>query len=152
MSRRLEDGLLVFLLGGLILLPVSQVVLRNLGLGGFYWGDSAVRIIVLWVAMLGALIASREDNHIRIDLLSRFLSSFSSGLSVTTLQRMNYLFTCFILAMFAYASFQFVYYEYVDGAIAFGLVPAWICELIIPLASGLMAMRYFAYSFRGLPQ
>ena len=152
MLRRLEDGLLVFLLGGLILLPVSQVVLRNLGLGGFYWGDSAVRIIVLWVAMLGALIASREDNHIRIDLLSRFLSSFSSGLSVTTLQRMNYLFTCFILTMFAYASFQFVYYEYVDGAIAFGLVPAWICELIIPLASGLMAVRYFVYSFRGLPQ
>ena len=54
--------------------------------------------------------------------------------------------------MFAYASFQFVYYEYVDGAIAFGLVPAWICELIIPLASGLMAVRYFVYSFRGLPQ
>ena len=98
------------------------MVLRNLGLGGFYWGDSAVRIIVLWVAMLGALIASREDNHIRIDLLSRFLSSFSSELLVTTLRRMNYLFTCFILATFAYASFQFVYYEYEDGAIAFGLV------------------------------
>ena len=65
---------------------------------------------------------------------------------------MNNLFTGVILVKFANASFQFVYYEYVDGAIAFGLVPAWICELIIPLASGLMAVRYFVYSFRGLPQ
>ena len=134
------------------MLPVAQVVLRNLGLGGFYWGDSAVRVIVLWIAMLGALIASREDNHIRIDLLSRLFSKSSLGFSATTFQRANYLFTCFILVMFAYASLQFVYYEYVDGAIAFGLVPAWICELIIPLASGLMSIRYFVYFFRGLPQ
>ena len=41
--------------------------------GGVYWGDSAVRVMVLWVTMLGAMVASRDDSHIRIDLVGRFL-------------------------------------------------------------------------------
>ena len=69
-----EEALLALLLTAMILLSASQVVLRNFFDSGLYWGDSAVRVVVLWVAMLGAMIASRRNEHIRIDIASRFVS------------------------------------------------------------------------------
>ena len=32
-----------------------------------------IRILVLWVGLVGAMVASREDDHIHIDLLERYL-------------------------------------------------------------------------------
>ena len=57
--------------------------------------------------------------------------------------RLTRLFTCLMLVLFTWGSGQFVYYEYVDNAIAFGDVPAWICEIIMPIGGGVMALRYF---------
>ena len=34
--------------------------------------------------------------------------------------------------------------EYQGGAIAFADVPAWVCELILPLGFGVMGLRYLA--------
>ena len=63
----------MLLLLGMIGMAAGQVLLRNFFDGGVYWGDSAVRVMVLWVTMLGAMVASRDDSHIRIDLVGRFL-------------------------------------------------------------------------------
>ena len=68
--------LLALLLTSMIGIAAFQVVLRNFFDSGLYWGDSAVRVMVLWVAMLGAMVASRKDEHIRIDLVARFASDF----------------------------------------------------------------------------
>ena len=73
MLRRIEDSTLVLLLMTMIGVAASQVVLRNFFDAGLYWGDSLVRVTVLWVALVGAMIASRDDSHIRIDLLSRLI-------------------------------------------------------------------------------
>ena len=73
MLRRIEDGILVMLLMTMIGVAASQVVLRNFFDAGLYWGDSLVRVTVLWVALVGAMVASRDDSHIRIDLLSRLI-------------------------------------------------------------------------------
>jgi TRAP-type C4-dicarboxylate transport system permease small subunit len=98
--------------------------------------------MVLWVTMLGAMVASRDDSHIRIDLVGRFLQDLKKPLLESSVARINYGFTCFVLALFCWASGQFVYYEYVDQSIAFAKVPAWICEMVMPLGSGIMALRY----------
>jgi TRAP-type C4-dicarboxylate transport system permease small subunit len=37
---------------------------------------------------------------------------------------------------------RFVLFEREDQAIAFASVPAWMCELIIPVAFGIMALRF----------
>jgi TRAP-type C4-dicarboxylate transport system permease small subunit len=58
------------------------------------------------------------------------------------------LFTCVVLGLFTWGSGQFVYYEYVDNAIAFGGVPAWICEIIMPIGGGVMALRYLLLTFK----
>ena len=71
---RVEDGALLLLVSMLVLLCCSQIAARNLGIDGLVWTENAIRMNVLWLAMFGALRASREQNHIRIDLLSHHAS------------------------------------------------------------------------------
>jgi TRAP-type C4-dicarboxylate transport system permease small subunit len=57
----------------MISLAFAQIVLRNGFDGGIVWADSLLRIMVLWIALIGAVVASRDQRHINIDLISRFL-------------------------------------------------------------------------------
>lgn len=136
--RRLEDLLLALLLSGMIGMAAAQVILRNLFDSGILWGDSAVRVLVLWVAMIGAMVASRQDEHIRIDIAGRYIT----GRLRPHLSRIVNLFTCAVLALFAWSSWQFVQFEIEDQTIAFANVPAWMCEIIMPVGAGIMALRY----------
>ena len=136
--HRIEDGILVLLLTTMIGVAASQVILRNFFDAGFFWGDSLVRVAVLWVALVGAMVASRDDSHIRIDLVGRMVKAEHKN----WLERLTRLFTCAVLVLFTWGSGQFVYYEYVDNAIAFASVPAWMCEIIMPVGGAVMALRY----------
>lgn len=133
-----EDSLLALLLTSMIAVAALQVIMRNLMDSGLYWGDSAVRVMVLWVAMLGAMVASRSDSHIRIDLLNHFLPVPVRRHA----RRVVNLFTLVILLLFTWSSAVFVGYEYEDQTIAFGNVPAWWCEVIMPIGAGVMSLRY----------
>ncbi len=72
--HRLEDSLLVILLTTLILLASTQIFLRNLFDTGLVWIDPLLRVMVLWLGLLGAAVAAREHKHIQIDILTRLLS------------------------------------------------------------------------------
>ena len=134
----IESGLLALLLTSMIGVAALQVIMRNFMDSGLYWGDSAVRVMVLWVAMLGAMVASRNDEHIRIDLVNHFLPDHVKRHT----RRIINLFTCAILVLFTWSSAVFVGYEYEDQTIAFGQVPAWVCEIIMPIGAGVMSLRY----------
>jgi TRAP-type C4-dicarboxylate transport system permease small subunit len=142
--RRLEDGILVSLLILMIGMAAGQVVLRNFFDSGLYWSDSLVRVAVLWVALVGAMVASRDDSHIRIDLVSRLVSPAYKH----WVERLTRLFTFIVLFLFTWGSGNFVYYEYVDEAIAFGDVPAWMLEVIMPVGGGVMAVRYLLLAIK----
>ena len=145
--RRIEDGLLALLLTAMISVAAAQVIMRNLFDSGLFWGDSAVRVMVLWVAMIGAMVASRKDEHIRIDIAGRYLPvKYRRHVA-----RMVNLFTFIILATFTWYSLQFVQYEFEDQTIAFGQVPAWICEAIMPFAAAVMALRYLIHTVNPQP-
>ncbi|GIS19200.1 MAG: hypothetical protein CM15mP120_11160 [Pseudomonadota bacterium] len=88
-----------------------------------YWGDSAVRVMVLWVTMLGAMVASRDDSHIRIDLVGRFLKDLEKPLLEATVARINYGFTCVVLGSFV-GQWALCLLRIFDGSIAFAKVPA----------------------------
>ncbi len=136
--RFIESGLLVVLLSSMILLAAYQVIARNFFDTGLLWGDALVRVLVLWVTFIGATIASRNDEHIRIDLLTRFTGERSS----LWLDRFRSLFTAFIAGVFTWYSYQFVKLDYEDGIIAFASVPAWVCELVMPVGAALICLRY----------
>lgn len=135
---RLEESLLVIILLSTIIFAVTQIFLRNFFHSGLPWGDSLVRILVLWLGLIGAMIASRNHRHIKIDILSRYLSPanqlwlrrFTDSVTATV---------CFIVAWYA---FVFVRIEYQDGMHAFENVPVWLTEAIIPFGFFIMAIRY----------
>jgi TRAP-type C4-dicarboxylate transport system permease small subunit len=139
--RGIESGLLVLLLAGMIALAAWQVLARLFFDSGLNWGDAFVRVLVLWIAMLGAMIAARTDDHIRIDLLAKVLSPGAQRIA----RRLSALITAVVLALFTWASLGFVLTEYEDGAIAFASVPAWMCESIMPFAAAVMCLRYLSH-------
>jgi len=141
--KSLESGLLVVILSAMILLAGYQVVARNFFDSGLLWGDSLVRVLVLWLTFIGATIASRKDEHIRIDLLGRLFSDSWQK----HMRRFSSLFTCLIAGVFAWYSLQFVMLDYADGIVAFAGVPAWLCESVMPIGAGIISLRYLLHVF-----
>ncbi len=146
--QRIEDYILVSLLLVMITMAVFQIFLRNFFDSGIVWGDSLVRVLVLWIGLFGAMVASRTDNHISIDILSRYLPSQIK--KFTTL--FTHLFTTVVTALMAWFSLSFVQMEMNDKLIAFANVPAWVCESIIPIAFVVICIRYTLFSINSLVQ
>ena len=138
-----ETFLLMFFLLTAILLASSQIILRNFFDSGIFWADSALRILVLWIGMIGAMFASRNKKHIRIDVLSHYLPAKLQN----NIWRITELITAVVCAIVAYYSIEFIQFEYEDAQIAFANVPVWLCETIIPVAFIIMSLRYLCYSF-----
>ena len=118
--------------------------MRNLGINGFLWAESASRILVLWLAMFGAMRASRLQNHIAIDLLSHY----SKGWFLQTSHFFISIGSAIVCALVAYYSLKFIRIEYEDGATAFLNVPVWFCEAIIPFSLSIITLRFIFHSLR----
>ena len=135
--HRIEDGVLALLLGAMILLAPAQIVLRNLADTSLPWGDPLLRVLVLWVGLLGALAASRSDRHIRMDVLSRVLP----GRARVSARVATGLFTAAIAATVAWHGTVFVASELEFGSVAFGSVPVWMCQVVVPFSFAMIALR-----------
>lgn len=133
-----ETLLLVFLLLSLILIAVTQIVMRNVLGGGLLWADAYTRISVLWIAMIGAMVAARQRKHIAIDVLVRGLS----GRWKKRLERCTDGLTSLVCFAASWFSLDFVRQESGYGETAFGTIPTWWCETIIPFAFAVIALRY----------
>lgn len=142
LTRLLEDGVLVVLLATMIGLAISQILLRNLFGGGLAWADPLLRILVLWVGLAGAMVATREDRHIAIDALTRWLSPRMQLLARVIVD----VFTALVCALIAWHAARFVYMDYEAQTIAFAAVPSWVCELILPIGFGVIALRYCVFA------
>lgn len=141
--HKIESGLLAVILFVLIVLAAWQVLARNFFDGGLLWGDGFVRVAVLWVTLIGAMVASRTDDHIRMDVVTRYLPA---ALQQVT-RRLTALFTAAVCGVFAWYALAFVREEMEYGAMAFGEVPAWACALVMPIGFGVMALRYVLHAF-----
>ncbi len=145
-GRHLEDAFLVLLFCLLLALAALQIVQRNLFAAGFVWSDELLRILVLWLGLFGAVAASRDDNHINIDILSRWLPG-RPGLATRVLVD---LFTAGLCGLLAWHGGRFVGSEREFATTLLDGVPAWLFEAAIPLAFGLIAWRYSVFLIRDL--
>lgn len=137
----IEDSTLVAALFILILLSSSQIVLRNFFATSLLWGDAAARYLILWISLLGAMAATRDNNHITIDIISRFVSPrWNSFVRVITDSA-----TMIITGILTYASVIFIKGELAAGTKAFGYIPAWIAGLIFPVAFFVITVRFAVY-------
>ena len=129
--------MLVILLAAMVAIAAAEIALRNIWGSGLAWSDPLLRVLVLWVGLMGAVAATRDRRHITIDVLSRYLPSPAK----TIVRMASGLFTSCVCAVIAYHGARFVYLDMEAGTRAFAAVPAWVCEIIIPLGFGLMALR-----------
>jgi len=135
---RLETVLVTILLTSMILMAFFQIVLRNFFATGIDWGDALVRYLVVWVAFIGAAIATKEGKHISIDILSRWLSG-TGRLAVDALSCFCSAVVCGLLTA---AAVKFIRFEALMGGSAFLNLPVWVPELIVPVTFGLMTLRF----------
>lgn len=138
----LEDSALVSLIVTLVFLSLTQIILRNIGVAGFMWAETANRIIVLWLAFFGAMRASRLQNHIAIDLLSHYANLPTQKI----IHFIVYMGCSVVCAIAAYYCWDFVLEEYESGMNAFLFVPVWVSEIIIPFGLSVIAVRFLIQS------
>lgn len=135
-----ESAILVLTLLVMLGLAVAQIVLRNFLDTGLMWGDALLRVMVLWIGMIGAIAASRDDRQITVDVLSRFMGEARQRWA----RLVTDLFTAGVSGLLAWHAGRLVLEERGSGMTAFASVPVWVCELILPVAFALIAVRYAA--------
>ncbi len=137
---QIEAILLVSTFLFILLIAVLQIVLRNFFDMGIIWADTFLRIAVLWLGMMGALFASRNNKHINMNLGLKYLS----GKRLRYVKAIVHLFTALICFVVAWYGVNLVLMEYEDAGIAFASIPIWVSVSIIPIGFTIMALRYFS--------
>jgi TRAP-type C4-dicarboxylate transport system permease small subunit len=146
--HRIENGLLAILVLALVGLAGTQIVLRVFFETGLVWADSFSRSLVLWTGMLGALAAVRDDKHIALDVLQRFLPPRAQRIArFATLG-----FAALLCAAMAWYGMGLVAIDYAEGLQSGGgsvasALRACFAESILPFAFGLMALRFALRAF-----
>ncbi len=141
---RLVTTVLVFLFSIMMGLAVVQVFLRYFFNGGILWGDIAARSLVIWVGFLGAVLATKENKHFHIDVLTRFLKerhqlwflSFSNLVAASV---------CFFLGQ---ASITFLGLD--SQSTTFLNIPVVVVEVIVPAGFFLMMIQFALRMFINL--
>ena len=133
-----ENALLVLMLAAMVLLAASQIVLRNFMGMSVAGADQALRLLVLWVAFMGAVAASREGKHIHVDAVARWLPARARA----WVGAVTDFFTLVMCVLLAWQSVRYLLNSHATGEIAFGALPVWVAGSILPLAFSLIALRY----------
>ena len=134
----------------MVLLAAAQIVLRNLFSYSLFWGDDILQLALLWLVMGGALVAARNGEHIRINVLVRFVPGKIRPLVYAA----THAFTAIICLLLTLQSIQLVRSSIEYGDTLIGDMPAWIAQLIMPIGFGLLAVHFAVRSvvqlFHGL--
>ena len=134
----LETTVLVSMLTAMMLVAVSQIVMREVFGSGLGWADELVRLMVLWLALVGSIAACRENRHIRIDALSQVLPD----LAVNVFRVLVDIFAAVVCGIIAFQAWRYLQIEIEDGETVLGDIPAWIAHLVMPAAFALISYRF----------
>ena len=137
-GRLAENAVLVLLLGSLILLAVGQIVLREIFETGFFRADELIKLLVLWLAMVGSIAATRDNRHIRIDALSHLLPDKA----VTAIRLFVDVFAAIVCGVIAWQAWRYLQLEIEFEDTVLINVPAWIAHAVVPGAFVLMSYRF----------
>lgn len=150
---RLENFILLASLLTLLLFAFLQVVLRNFFESGIHWADVFNRLLVLWVGIFAATIAAKENRHLSLEVLTKFLPDRYKPLVSLAVNA----FVMIVGALLAHASYLFfqdqLMYEASD--LLFEGVPKAYFSIIFPIGFALISWRYFVkileviYEFAG---
>ncbi|MDX1480748.1 MAG: TRAP transporter small permease [Woeseiaceae bacterium] len=139
-----ENAVLVGLFTALMVLAVAQIVLRIGFDSGFIWNDELQKLIVLWITLVASIAASRNDRHLRIDLLSHFVPERYSRWPRAIVDS----FAAAVCAVLAWHSYRYLELtrEFGDTLVTGIDMPAWWAYSILPIGFGIMSYRFLVAS------
>lgn len=140
--HKFEDLLLAAVLSVMLLLAITDITMRLVTGGSLIWIPPVLQILVLWLGLLGALLASRSQEHIAIDVISRFVGPLGKKICGIS----GSLFAALVCSLVAYFSIEFIQQSIEYDDIAFAQVPAWPLQIIIPFTFSLMALRFLIHA------
>jgi C4-dicarboxylate transporter DctM subunit len=134
--RHLEHALLIGALLGAAFLPLADTLGRPFGFA-VPAGAEYLKQLVLWLAFLGGLVATRERRHLSLSTVELF---------PVRIRRLGRLLAAAVAAatvgILTYASVVLVLANREEGRELMGGIPVWILELVMPVSLGLMALRF----------
>ena len=144
--NKLEEVLLIFLLVLMVFLAFLPILFRNVIATGLIWIDPLLRHLVLWVALLGASLATRQERHIKIDLLSNYLPAAGQRVVQGGLDLLAAL-VCLSLVV---PGIDFVRDEAQSGKFLILGIPLWCSQAIMPVMLGVIGVRFVFAGWRRL--
>ncbi len=139
-----ETVTLVSMLTAMMLVAVGQIVMRQVFGASFAWADEFVRLMVLWLALVGSIAACRENRHIRIDALSHVLPD----LAVKLVRILVDVFAAIVCGIIAVQAWRYLQVEIEYEVTVLVDTPAWIAHAIMPAAFALISYRFLIAVFR----
>jgi len=141
-----ESAFLAALLAAMLVLSFLQILLRNVLHSGWIWVDPLLRHLLLWIGFVGAMLATRMDQHINVDAVSRMLPAAARrGVHIVTA-----LAAAAVCLLLAEAGRGFMRDEAAAGtAGVFGL-PVWSLVSVMPVALWIMCTRFVRHALDAL--
>jgi len=139
-------GLLVGALGlAMIALPAAETLARRFLDTEVPGASTIVQHLTLWVGFLGALLAAGSGRHLALSTAD-FIPAGWPRRSASILVRCT---SSAVSALLAYAAVKMVRADAQSARTIVGSIPVWWSEAIMPVAFGLMALRFAWRSGQG---
>ncbi len=146
-GRAIETILLTGMLTSMMFLAVGQIVMREVfSVTGFVWADELIRLMVLWLALVGSIAACRENRHIRIDALSHLLPDKAIRIVRIGVD----LFAAAVSGIIAVQAWRYLQIDIEYEVTVLVDTPAWIAHSIMPVAFALISYRFLVSSAQQL--
>ena len=129
-----ENAIVTLALAALVVLPLSESVLRktlHLGLSG---STAIVQHFTLILGVIGGVIAARENRLMPLSTLTTLLK----GKEKTAALIFTGACSAAVVALLCWASLQFVLSERPGGKILAYGIPVWVVQLVMPLGFALL--------------
>ena len=105
-----------------------------------------MKILVLWIALVAAVSASRSDRHLKIDILDKlgFKKNIIFPKTVVTI------FVFIVCALITWHSLRYIKLIYDFEESILNGFPAWIVYSVVPVSFFIMTYRYLIISVRNI--
>ncbi len=135
--HRVENWSIAIALGAMMMLPLIEIVMRRFD-SGISGNSSIQQHLVLFVAMVGGVIAAREA---RLLSLSTFTAYLKSGYAAAA-KNISSSIAAFVSASLCAGSYAYIFGEFSDRSTElFPGFPLWWAKLILPFGFFMLTLR-----------
>jgi len=135
--REGEDLLVAAALAALVLLPLTEVLLRKLFHSGISGATTLEQHLTLLIGLLGGMVAARDRRLLTLSTLSQFLK----GRWREAAQVFSGAFAAVISVFLCVAAVQLVQSEKEAGTMLAWGIRTWMAQSIMPIGFGVIALR-----------